>query len=341
MTSIPKTTHAVQFFKNGGPEVLEFHEVEVATPQPDELLIKVEWAGVNFIDTYFRRGIYETPKFPFTVGQELAGTVVTVPTDPGVLESQEYKLSGITLGSKVMGYVSGAMIGYTAVKWNEVAPAPPTIGTRLAAASFVSGLTALSALRESYPVQKGDWILVHAAAGGLGLQLVQIAKRFGANVIGTTSTPEKSAIATAHGADHVILYTKENVVDRVLEITNGQGVNAIYDGVGKDTWEDDFKSIARKGTIVSLGNSSGVVPPFAPLKLTPKNLKVVRPTLMNYIATPEELYSYSKEYLALIADGVKVPIHQEYPFSAEGVAQAQIDLTGRGTSGKLLVKIAD
>jgi len=339
-TSVPKTTHAIQFFKNGGPEVIEYREVDTPTPDPKQLLVKVEWGGVNFIDTYFRRGIYPTPDFPFTVGGEGSGTILSLPTDKEVLESKDYQDRGLKVGDRVVWFDSESFIGYKAVLWTKVALLPSTVTTRIGAASFIQGLTALTFLREAYAVQKGDWILVQAAAGGVGLQLVQIATRLGAHVIGTTSTAEKAEIAKKNGAEHVILYTKESIPDRVAEITNGKGVAAIYDGVGKDTWEDNFKSIARKGTIVSLGNSSGVVPPFAPLKLSAKNLKVARPTVGNYIQEPAEFTHYTHEYFELLADGLDVAIHAEYPFSAEGVRQSQEDITGRGTVGKLLIKIA-
>lgn len=338
-TSVPKTNKVIQYTKVGGPEVIEQVEVETATPKPDEILVKIEWAGVNFIDTYFRTGVYPVT-FPFSAGQEGSGEIVSLPTSPEVLESDDYKKRGFKVGSKVVVYFGHSFQEYSAVPWHKVAVLPEGISTKVGAAGFTQGLTALSALKEAYAVQKGDWILVHAIAGGLGLQFAQLGKLFGANIIGTTSSAEKAEVAKKHGADHVLLYTKGPIIDDVLKITNGVGAQAVYDGVGKDTWEDNFQLIARKGTIVSIGNASGAVPPFAPLKLVAKNLKVLRPTLNNYIFTPEEFRQYSTEYFEFLKKGVHVEIHKEYPFTAEGVRQSQIDITGRGTIGKLLINVA-
>lgn len=337
--SVPKTSKAIQYVAQGGPEVIEEAEVETAVPKADEILVKIEWAGVNFVDTYKRSGLYPIP-LPFTAGEEAAGTIISLPTSTEVLESEDYKKRNYKVGAKVLVYYGGAFREYTAAPWHRVVVLPGSVPTKLAAAGLLQGLTALTALREAYTVQKGDWILVHAVAGGLGLQFTQIAKKIGAHVIGTTSTAEKAEVAKKHGADHVLLYTKGPIIDDVLKITNGVGVQAVFDGVGKDTWEDNFALIARKGTIVSIGNASGAVPPFAPLKLVAKNVKVVRPTLNNYILTPEEFRRYADEYFQFLADGLKVEIHKVYPFTADGVRQAQIDITGRGTIGKLLVNVA-
>jgi len=312
-------------------------------PQAGEggVLIKAEWVGVNYIDTYFRAGVYPTP-FPFTLGQEVSGTIVSLPSDAASLsQDQDFQARNLAVGDKVVALASKSFAEYVVAPWKHVIKLPAGVDTRTAVAVNLQGLTALTALREAYEVKKGDWVLVHAAAGGLGLHLTQIASRIGAHVIGTTSTPEKAAIAKENGAEHVILYTKESVVDRVNELTGGQGVHGIIDGVGKDTWEDNLLVARRKGTIVSLGNASGVVPPFAPLKLTPKNLKLVRPTVSNYVFTPAEALHYWTELFEFVAQpGYKVNIHKEYEFTAEGIQQTHKDITGRGTVGKLLVKVA-
>jgi len=181
---------------------------------------------------------------------------------------------------------------------------------------------------------------VHTVAGGLGLLFAQMIKARGATVIGTTSTKEKAELAKANGADHVILYKEEDTVQRVLELTNGVGVDAVFDGVGKDTFDSNFKMLKRKGTLVSVGNASGAVAPMAPIRLVEKNLKLLRPTVGNYAQTPEELHYYTTELFNMIASGkLNIRVHKEYPFTAEGAKEAQKDLTGGKTTGKLLIKV--
>ncbi|KAF8313079.1 NAD(P)-binding protein [Clavulina sp. PMI_390] len=333
--SIPAKCHAIQISKTGGPEVIDFNEIDTPTPKPEEILVKVEWAGVNYIDTYHRGGLYPV-QFPFTLGQECTGTIVKLPTSSQVLEDDAYKRRGFQLGDRVAVIIAGSFREYVPSTWSRVFKMPEGIDPRYGAA-LLQGFTALTSVRESYVLKKGDWILVHAIAGGLGLQYAQIAKLLGANVIGTTSTPEKAELAKQNGADHVILYSQQNVVEEVLRLTEGRGVNAVFDGVGKDTWEANFDLIARKGTIVSIGNASGAPPPFSVLKLGAKNITVLRPVMFNYIVTPEESEHYSTEYFSLLKQGVNIQIHKEYPFSADGVRQSQIDITGRGTTGKLLI----
>ncbi|KAF8342217.1 NAD-binding protein [Cantharellus anzutake] len=336
--------HAIQIYKTGGPEVIELNKISFPSPKPDEILISLTYNiyGTS-VDTYFRRGIYPVTQFPYTLGAELAGKVLALPTSEEVLNDKEYKSHNLKVGDNVVARHTSGFSRYRAVPWTQVAPLPEGVSTRLAAAACISGLTALTFLKEAYTVKPNDWILIHAAAGGFGIQATQLAKKFGARVIGTVSTPEKASLAKQHGADYVINHTRENVVEKVLEFTGGAGVQAVYDGVGKDTqvpWDDNFSLIARKGTIVSLGNASGVVPPFSPLKLVTKNLKLCRPTVNTYLVTPEERLSHIPEYFNYLAEGsVKVVIHKEYPFSAEGVRQAQEDLMSRGTVGKLLIKI--
>jgi len=337
-----KSNHAIQISKTGGPEVIEFNQVDHPKPEPDEILIEAEWAGVNFMDTYYRSGTYPPPRFPFTLGVEVAGRILALPASEEILNDKEYQSRNFKVGDKVVVCDTGVFANYKAMHWTKVGPLPEGVSTKVAAGGILSGLTALTFLKEAYAVKPNDWILIHAVAGGFGLQATQLAKRFGARVIGTTSTPEKAELAKKYGADHVILYTQEDVPKKVLELTGGNGVQAVYDGVGNDTWEDNFESVAMKGTIVSMGNASGVVPPFPPIKLMPKNLKVCRPTILNYIVDPVDRLNYTKEYFSYVAEGtVKVLVHKEYPFTAEGVAQAQQDIIGRGTAGKLLIKIGN
>ncbi|KAJ7109860.1 NAD-P-binding protein [Mycena epipterygia] len=344
-----------------------------------DIVVKAEYLGINFIDTVsvgppvqmlvsitkfvhsitgtsnpifhpvypilvnFSKGLYPLERFPAAIGTELSGTILALPTDQTVLEDPEYKRRGYTIGARVA--VGGATVvgihsDYASVPWKVVHVLPSSVSTRIGAAALSQGLTVLTFIEEAYTVKKGDIILVHTVAGGLGLLFAQLIKARGATVIGTTSTKAKAELAKAYGADHVILYKDEGTVQRVLELTNGVGVDAVFDGVGKDTFDSNFKMLKRKGTLVSVGNASGAVPPFSPIRLVEKNLKLLRPTVANYVVTPEELYHYSTELFALIANNtLRIQIHKEYPFTAQGSIQAQKDLTGGHTSGKLLIKI--
>ncbi|OCH93355.1 NAD-P-binding protein [Obba rivulosa] len=340
--TLPSKMQAITISKTGDYDVIEKTEIPVPQNGPSNVLVKIQYGGVNFIDTYYRKGLYPISSLPQTLGTEGAGIIVALPTDGAVLQDEEYKKREFKLGQKVAVYSLGAFAEYMSVPWARAIPVPENVPVRTAAAGLTQGATALTFVTEAYNVQEGDTILVHTVAGGLGLIFTQLIKWRGATVIGTTSTPEKAEIARAHGADHVILYTKEDTVQRVLEITGGEGVHAIFDGVGKDTFESDFKMIRRKGTIVSVGNASGAVPPFPPLKLVEKNVRLLRPTLANYVYTPEESRTYGSQLYSLIEQGIlKINIFKEYPFTAEGVQQAQKDLVGGKTTGKLIVKIAD
>ncbi|WVR04998.1 hypothetical protein IAU60_002010 [Kwoniella sp. DSM 27419] len=335
-SSVPKMMKAIQVDKTGGPEVNVLREIPVPQPKEDEVLIKVQWTGLNYIDIYFRTGLY--PKsYPYTVGQDAVGTLVTVPSSPSASHLKPGQTVYTTSGSSFAEYLVAPI--------NRVAVLPssgvdPKDGVSLA----TQGLTALALTKESYAVKKGDWVLVRAAAGGVGLILTQIAKHFGANVIGTTSSPAKAEIVKQNGADHVLLTTdsSQHNVKKLLELTDGQGVHAVFDSVGKDTWDENFEVIRRKGTIVTFGNASGPVPPFSPLKLSPKALKVTRPTLHAVVSTQDEWLQYTDELTSLAQQGVtKFAVHKVYEFTEEGVRQAQEDLASRGTSGKLLVRVAE
>ncbi|KLO09266.1 NAD-binding protein [Schizopora paradoxa] len=340
--SFPSTIKAIVAPKHGDVDVIDIVELPFPKQQPNEILVKVKYVGVNFIDTYQRKGLYPAKSFPVRLGTESSGVLVGLPTDEKVLNDPEYKKRGFSDGVNVAVRYQGSMAEYVSVPWHQVQPIPPSIDLLTAAAALLQGLTALTMMCESHDVKKGETILVHTVAGGLGLIFAQIAHARGATVIGTTSSKEKAELAKKHGADHVILYTEEDTVQRVLEITNGEGVEAVFDGVGKDTFEGNFKVLKRKGTLVSVGNASGAVPPFPPLKLTEKNLKLLRPTLNNYVVTPEESYYYTTELFKLIENGtVKINVHKVYPFTAEGAKQTQIDITGRGTTGKLVIQVSE
>ncbi|KAJ6575469.1 NAD-P-binding protein [Mycena capillaripes] len=340
MSSIPSLRSAIGIQKTGDFDVLELITLPLTVGGGD-IVVKAEYLGVNFIDTYFRKGLYPLKEFPTAIGGELSGTIVALPTDGTVLEDSEYKKRGFTVGAKVaVNGPVGIHSDYASVSWKFIHVLPPNVSTRTAAAATAQGLTVVTFIEEAYNVRKGDTILVHTVAGGLGLLFAQLIKARGATVIGTTSTKEKAELAKANGADHVILYKEEDTVQRVLELTNGVGVDAVFDGVGKDTFDNNFKLLKRKGTLVSVGNASGAVPPFAPIRLVEKNLKLLRPTVGNYVATAEEFHHYATELFSFIADGtLKIKVHKEYPFTAEGAIHAQKDLTGGLTTGKLIIKV--
>jgi len=301
----------------------------------------VQYMGVNFADIYFRKGTYRTAEFPAIIGSEASGTIVSLPTDDAVLNDPEFKKRGFAVGGLVAAVKLGLYATYVSIPWKDAVAVPPPVSPLIAAAAIAQGLTAISFVEEAYNIQKGDIILVHTVAGGMGLLFAQLAKYRGATVIGTTSTKEKAELAKANGTDHVILYPVEDTVQRVLEITNGEGVHAVFDGVGKDTFDNNFKVIRRKGTIVSVGAASGALPPVDSSKLLEKNVKLLRPTLFNYIFTPEEVHHYGIELFDLIAKGIlNIKIHKEYKFTAEDVQQSQKDLTGGHTTGKLVINAA-
>ncbi|KAH9849205.1 NAD-P-binding protein [Lenzites betulinus] len=340
--SLPETVEAIAIDSTGDIELLEKKTVPFPAHSPQNVVIKVAYGGINFIDTYYRKGLYPIKSFPQILGMEASGTITSLPTDPAVLENEEFKKRGFKVGSKVAVNFLGVHADTISVPWPKVFALPESVSLLTAAAATLQGLTAVSFVEEAYRVRAGDTVLIHTVAGGFGLLLAQLAKHAGATVIGTTSTAAKAAVARAHGADHVILYTQEDVVARVLELTGGEGVHVVYDGVGKDTFLDNFKLTRRKGTIVSVGNASGAVEPIAPLKLVEKNLALLRPTMANYIYTPEEARYYGEKLFGYVASGVlKINIFKQYPFTTEGAREAHRDLTTKGgsTVGKLVYTI--
>lgn len=246
---------------------------------------------------------------------------------------------GLKIGQRVVAMCSnqGGYAEYVATKAQKVYAVPEGVELNVASAALLQGLTALTMIRESYHVKKGEYILVHAAAGGVGLWLCNLLKAVGAHVIATASTQEKLNLAKENGAEFLINYSKENFVDKVKEITHGEGAKAIFDGVGAATFDDDLEAVARKGYVVSFGNASGQVPPFSIARLGAKNVAVLRPRLFGYLETYEEYKAYCDELFAFVKDGkVKVKIHEEYPI--EDFARAHNDIEGRVTTGKLLLK---
>ncbi|KAK0545196.1 NADPH:quinone reductase [Tilletia horrida] len=329
---LPKSMKAVQITKTGDIDVIELKDVPVPQPGPSQVLFKAEYGGVNYIDTYHRSGLYKLA-LPFILGTEAAGTVVAL--------GSEVQASGsLKVGDRVISIGPGAFAEYGVVERKFIAKIQDGVDSRTAAAA---ALQALTLMREAYHIKKGDTVLIHAAAGGVGLLMVQLAVHFGATVIATTSTQAKADLVRAHGAQHTLLYGKDDyasIPSEVLKLTDGKGVQAIFDSIGKATFDGDFEAIAKRGTIVSFGNASGPVGEFSLLKLVAKNVKIVRPQLYNYLEDAEEHEAYSKELFDLIASGaVKINIHAGYPFTTDGVRQTQQDITSRGTSGKLVIKI--
>jgi len=315
---------AIMLERQGGPEALEFTDVNVGEPGEGMLRLRHTAIGLNFIEVYQRNGLYPM-ELPSGLGQEAAGVVEAV--GPGV--------SGFKPGDRV-AYGNGPPGAYSEerlIPADKVVPIPNGIDDRSAASLMLKGMTAQYLLHRTYAVNPGDTVLVHAAAGGVGTLLTQWAKRLGATVIGTAGTDEKVAYALEHGCDHAIQYQRENFVDRARELTGGEGVNVVYDGVGKATFEGSLDCLRRLGMMVSFGNASGAVESLKPLDLARRgSLFFTRPSLPHYIATPEELLATAESLFdAVLAGAVKVEIGQTYPLTE--VTQAHRDLESRKTHG--------
>jgi len=330
MAPIPKTMKGVEIETTGGPEVLQYKtDLPVPTPKEGQILVKNAYAGINYIDTYFRTGLYPAPK-PEILGRDAEGEVVAV--GPG-------NVYGLKVGDYVVWMGSGSYAEFSAAPAEKAVKVPKGLSPGQACAAILQGLTALTIVRESYTVQKGDWILIHAAAGGVGLWLCQILKAIGAHTIGTASTADKIALAKENGAEHMVNYHEdglEAVVKEVKKLTDGKGVAAVFDSVGKTTFDISLECLARKGTFVSFGNASGAVPPLTIARLSAKNIKILRPTLFQYIVTREEFETYADELFdMMLKDNMAARVHKEYPLA--DVQQAHKDLEGRVTTGKLLL----
>jgi len=322
-------TKAIRIHETGGPMVLRWEDVEVGNPGPGQVRIRHTAVGLNFIDVYHRTGLYPVPALPSGIGLEAAGVVDAV--GEGV--------SDIAVGQRV-AYASGPVGSYAEARLiaaDRLVALPDTISDQQAAAMMLQGLTVQYLLRRTYRVQPGDTILFHAAAGGVGLIACQWAKHLNATVIGTVGTDEKAALAKANGCDHPIVYTRENFADRVKEITGGAGVAAVYDSVGKDTFEGSLDCLRPLGMMVSFGNASGAVPPFEPGILAAKgSLFFTRPTLMTYTAKPEDLQAMARELLEVVEAGVvRISVNQTY--ALKDAAQAHVDLEARKTTGSTVL----
>jgi NADPH2:quinone reductase len=312
----------------GGPEVLRYEEV--ADPQPGEgqALLRVEAAGVNFVDVYFRTGLYKAPALPFVPGQEAAGTVAAV--GPGVTE--------VAVGDRVAWTgVPGTYAELALAPVARLVELPAGVTTRQGAAAMLQGTTAHYLACSTYPLKPGDVCIVHAAAGGVGQLLCQIAKLRGARVLATVSTEEKARIARAAGADEVILYSQQDFSAEARRLNGGKGVNVIYDGVGKATFEKGLDTLAPRGMMVLFGQASGAVPPFDPSLLNQKgSLYLTRPSMAHYIADRDELMWRTGEVLGWIAEGkLRLAIDREIPLAQ--AADAHRALEGRETTGKVLL----
>jgi NADPH2:quinone reductase len=319
---------AIRIHATGGPEVMKFEEVEVGAPGAGEARIRQSAIGINFIDVYHRTGLYPLP-LPTGVGSEGAGVVEAIGS--GVTD--------IAVGDRV-AYAGGAIGGYAEVRLVPAArlvKLPDSITDQQAAAMMLKGMTVQYLIRRTYRVQAGDTVLFHAAAGGVGLIACQWLKALGARVIGTVSSDEKAALAKAHGCEFPVVYTREDFVARVKEITNGKGAPVVYDSVGKDTFMRSLDCLRPLGMMVSFGNSSGPVAPFEAGILAQKgSLYLTRPTLVTYTAVRSDLLATANDLFEIVAWGkVKIEVSRTYPLA--DAPQAHRDLEGRKTTGSLLL----
>lgn len=318
---------AIQVQKTGGPEVLTLVDLPVPRPKPNEVIVKIAASGVNFIDVYFREGRYPA-QLPFVDGQEGAGTVTEVGSEVKSLKTGDHVAYSNVLGS----YAE-----YAAVPADKLVKVPAGLSDEQAAAAMLQGMTAHYLVYSTYPLKKGETALIHAAAGGVGLLLVQMAKNIGARVIGTAGSEEKANLAKDAGADEVIVYTKQDFEAETKRLTDNKGVHVIYDGVGKSTFEQDLNLLRPRGYLVLFGASSGAVPAFDPIRLAQKgSLFLTRPSLMHYVATREELEKRAGDVLGWIVAG-KLKLRIAHKYKLQDAQQAQRDLEGRKTTGKALI----
>ena len=318
---------ALEITQTGGPEVMVLRELPTPEPGAGQALMQIEACGVNFIDVYQREGRYAVP-LPFVPGQEAAGTVIAVGAD----------VSAVKVGDRVAWcHVMGTYAEYAVAPLAKLIAIPDSITTKQAAGAMLQGMTAHYLAHSTYAIQDGDTVLIHAGAGGVGLLLIQMAKRLGARVLTTVSTEEKAALARHAGADEVILYTQEDFAPKVRELTGGKGVPVVYDSVGKTTFDGSLACLQTRGMMVLYGGSSGAVPPFDLIQLSTKgSLFVTRPTMKDYTATRADLEQRAGDVLKWVAeDNLKLRLEHSYPLAE--AAQAHRDLEGRKTTGKVLL----
>jgi len=322
--------NAIQFTATGGPEVLKLVDIPIPEPGPGEVRVRQTGAGVNFIDIYIRTGRYERP-LPHVPGREGVGTVDAV--GPGVTEPAIGDRVSYSDDSRPGGYAE-----YTVLKAESTITLPAGITDDVACALTLQGLTAHYLATSSYAIQPGDWVLVHAGAGGVGRLLIQLAKSRGATVVATAGSPEKVALALSGGADHAIDYTKTAFGAEAKRLAGGANYAAVYDSVGKDTFDASLSLVRTRGTLVLYGASSGPVPPFDPIRLMSGSLFLTRPTLNDYLRTPEEKAWRCKELFDAVLDG-KLDVRVGAEYALADAAQAHIDLAARKTTGKVLLRI--
>jgi NADPH:quinone reductase len=319
--------HAIRIHQNGGPEVMKWDSVEVGEPGPGQIRLKQHAVGVNYIDTYHRSGLYKMP-LPMVIGSEGAGEVTAV--GPGVTDFK--------VGDR--GAYAGAVGGYAEERLmpaDRLVKLPASIEYKTAAAMMLQGMTVRYLLRQTYKVDKNTTMLLHAAAGGIGLIASQWAKHLGATIIGTVSTSDKAELAKAAGCTHVINYKTEDFVKRTRELTDGQGVDVVYDAVGKDTYPGSLDCLKPLGLFVSFGNASGPITNFDILLLSSKgSLYATRPTLVTYTAKRADLLANANELFDVVSKGiVKINVNHTYPL--KDAAQAHKDLEGRKTTGSIVL----
>lgn len=323
--------HAIRIHEYGGPEVMRWEEVEVGDPGAGQVRLRHSVVGVNFIDCYHRSGVYPVASLPITIGMEAAG----------VVEALGEGVTDLAVGDRV-AYASPPLGSYSEGRLmpaDRVVKLPDAVADDVAACIMLGGMTAQYLLRRTWRVKAGDRILIHAAAGGVGLMACQWASHLGATVIGTVGSAEKAELARAHGCHHTILYRDEDFVARVKEITGGSGVDVVYDGVGKDTFLRSLDCIRPMGMMVVFGNASGMAPVIDPMTLAAKgSLFLTRPTLMTYTARREDLVAMAAEVFEVVQTGVvKVEINQRYPLAE--AARAHADLESRRTTGKSVMEV--
>ncbi len=319
---------AIRIYEYGGPEVLQLEELPTPAPGPGQALVEVSAVGVNFVDIYNRMGWYKLPLLPAGIGGEGAGRVIAVASD----------VTDVTVGDRV-AWLGGANTYATHVVISpaKLAPVPDDMSDEQAAAIMVQGVTAHVLTTRTYPVQPGDWMLVHAAAGGVGRLLCQMGRHLGAHVIGTVSTDAKARVAQEAGAAHTIVYTEHDFQAEIKRITGGKGVRVVYDSVGKDTFDRSLDSLAPTGYLVLFGQASGFPPLFDIQRLAgPRSLFLTRPSVFAYVADRQSLLQHAAAVFDLVRQGVlTVHIDRKYPLSE--AAQAHVDLASRKTTGKLLL----
>jgi len=315
--------HAIQVHQPGGPEVMKWEEVQVGDPGPGQVRLRQNAAGLNYIDVYFRTGLYPAPAKPFTPGME----------GVGVVEAVGQGVHNVAIGDRVAyGRNLGGYAEVRLIDADFVIQLPDDISDETAAAMMLQGMTTEYLLERCFPIKKGQTILFHAAAGGVGLMVCQWARALGVHVIGTVGSPEKAHLAQSHGCEHAILYKEHDFVARVKELTGGKGVPVVFDGVGKDTFLKSLDCLAPRGTMVSFGNASGKVDPLDIGVLSAKgSLYVTRPTLMTYTATPEDFRRSANRVISMVEEGhLKIEVHQTFPL--KDAAEAHRALEGRRTT---------